>query len=71
MFNGHPGIVLGVQQGDEKAPLALSPVVGDKVRICFDIDLRDGEQVKLSCPHCGVELPKHSNCDGCGWGSSL
>lgn len=65
MFNGHAGIVLEAEQGGEKGPIALSPVVGDKVRICFDVDLQDGEKVKLMCPHCGVQLPKHSNCDGC------
>lgn len=64
-FNGHPGIVLDVEMGDQKAPMALSPIVGDKVRVCLDIDLKDGETVKLLCPHCGIELPKHSDCDVC------
>ena len=65
MFNTHPGIVLNVIQGDKKGQMALSPLLGDKTRICLDFDLVDGEIVKMCCPECGVELPVHSPCDAC------
>lgn len=65
MFNNHPGIVLNVEQNNKKGKIALSPIVGDKSRICLDIELEEGKTVKLSCPECGVELPVHSPCDAC------
>lgn len=65
MFNNHPGIVLKVEQNGNEGNIALSPIVGDKTRVCLCIELEDGKTVKLSCPECGEELPVHSPCDAC------
>jgi hypothetical protein len=65
MFNTHPGIVLTVKQGDQTGQMVLSPVVGDKTRVCLGFDLIDGAEVQLCCPHCDIKLPVHSPCDVC------
>jgi len=65
MFNKHPGIVLNVEQSEKKGKIALSPIVGDKARICLDIDLEEGKTINMFCPECGIELPVHSPCDAC------
>ena len=65
MFNGHPGIITNIDENGDTGTMALSPVVGDKARICLDVDLSDGEHIDIFCPHCDVQLPIHSPCDMC------
>lgn len=64
-FGGLPGIVLRVVTPDGSSLIALSPVFGDKSTFTFDTILVDGQEVTLSCPHCGVEMPVYGPCD-CG-----
>ncbi len=64
-FNGHPGVLLCIKQGNQQGIMALSPVFGDKTRVTLDIDLYSGETVALCCPTCGDDLPVHSPC-ACG-----
>jgi len=64
-FNGHPGIIIAATRHDEHGFIALSPIYGDKRRIALDIDLSDGETYDLSCPECGVKLPRFGPCK-CG-----
>ena len=64
-FNGHPGIMLEVKTKDKNCKIALSPIHGEKARICLDILLESGEELELHCPECHVALPVHSTCD-CG-----
>lgn len=71
MFNSHPGIVLEARQGENKGLMALSPIVGDKTRICLDFDLINGKAVRMFCPECGAELPVHSPCDACDDGNLI
>ena len=65
VFNGHPGILLGVGLDEGKGFVAISPVWGDKTRISIDIDLPVDHIVNLFCPTCGIDLPRYANC-GCG-----
>ena len=65
IFNGYPGILLGVGLNGNKGLVALSPICGDKTRISVDIDLPDDRIVNLFCPRCGADLPRYATC-GCG-----
>lgn len=65
VFNGHPGILLGVGVNERKGLVALSPICGDKTRISLDIDLPEEQIVNLFCPTCGIDLPRYATC-GCG-----
>jgi hypothetical protein len=65
IFNGHPGILLGVGLNESKGLVAISPICGDKTRISLDIDLPDDRIVNLFCPTCGINLPRYATC-GCG-----
>ena len=65
MFNGHPGIIVNINENGDTGTMALSPIVGDKARICLDVDLENGEHIDIFCPHCNVQLPIHSPCDAC------
>ncbi len=65
-FNGYPGILVTAVQGDgSKGLLALSPIYGEKSRVALGLELVNGEQLTLHCPHCSVALPTHSPC-ACG-----
>jgi hypothetical protein len=65
VFNGYPGILLGVGLDENKGLVALSPIYGDKTRISVDIDLPVDRIVSLFCPTCGIDLPRYATC-GCG-----
>jgi len=65
VFNGYPGVLLGVRHNDDEGFVALSPVFGDKARISLGIDLEEGQLLTLFCPDCEAELPVHSHCP-CG-----
>jgi hypothetical protein len=65
VFNGYPGILLGVGLNDRKGLVALSPICGDKARISLDIDLPEDCIVNLCCPTCGIDLPRYATCS-CG-----
>jgi hypothetical protein len=65
VFNGYPGIILGVRLNVKKGLVALSPICGDKTRISIDIDLPADHIVNLFCPTCGIDLPRYASC-GCG-----
>lgn len=65
LFNGYPGILLGIGLNDVRGLVALSPVWGDKTRVSVDIDLPVDRIVNLFCPTCGIELPRYATC-GCG-----
>ena len=65
VFNGYPGILLGVGLNENKGLVALSPICGDKTRISLDIDLPEDRIVNLFCPTCGINLPRYATC-GCG-----
>ena len=65
VFNGYPGILLGVGLNGNKGLVALSPICGDKTKISLDIDLPEDSIVNLFCPTCGINLPRYATC-GCG-----
>ncbi|MDA8125125.1 MAG: hypothetical protein M0009_08070 [Deltaproteobacteria bacterium] len=65
LFNGSPGILVGVGFAGEKGLVALSPVYGDKTRIALDIDLPAKQIANLFCPTCGIDLPRYATCH-CG-----
>lgn len=64
VFNGYPGILLGVGCNENKGLVALSPIYGDKTRVAVDIDLPEQSIVNLFCPTCGMDLPRYARC-GC------
>jgi hypothetical protein len=64
IFNGYPGILLGVEFNESKGLVALSPICGDKTRVSLDIDLPADCIVNLFCPTCGIDLPRYATC-GC------
>jgi len=71
-FNGLAGIVLKVvNQNSQTGTIALSPIYGQKLRISLDIELTEGEQVKVLCPHCNEELPVFANCTSCESGQFI
>ncbi|NVO18177.1 MAG: hypothetical protein HXX13_00660 [Bacteroidetes bacterium] len=64
-FGDHDGIVIGVRGAEKIGYIALSPLYGDKSRICIDYDLKEGELLSLICPQCQVQLPTYAVCE-CG-----
>ena len=46
-FGDHDGIIIGVGDPDKMGYIALSPLYGDKSRVCFDYDLQEGELLTL------------------------
>ena len=64
-FKGYNGIMIKVTKNGETGFLAVSPLCGDKSKLTLDIDLSDGEILKLLCPVCDVPLPVYAPCD-CG-----
>ncbi len=64
-FSGFDGVFLKVKTKNNEGFIAISPICGDKSRISLDIELVEGEQIKLFCPECDVELPVYSKCE-CG-----
>jgi hypothetical protein len=65
VFNGYPGILIGIALNESKGLVALSPIYGDKTRISLDIDLPEDRIGNLFCPTCGIDLPRYATC-GCG-----
>jgi len=65
VFNGFPGILLGVELEEKKGLVALSPICGDKTRVALDMDLSEDRIATLSCTTCGVALPVYATC-ACG-----
>ncbi|MBI9072631.1 MAG: hypothetical protein JEY94_13595 [Melioribacteraceae bacterium] len=65
IFNGYNGVVLKVIKGQDFGIIALSPIFGDKTRICLDITLEDKELLKIVCPSCDAQIPVYSQCE-CG-----
>jgi len=61
-FSGHPGILVKVKGENKEGLVVLSPIYGDKARISLDVDLTDGEIMKLCCPHCDDEFPVFAAC---------
>ncbi len=71
-FNEIPGIILKIINSKNRSGfIALSPVFGQKQRICLDIDLVDDETIRVFCPHCNIELPVFANCTSCESGKLL
>ncbi len=65
-FQGFGGILLKVRKKNgREGKIALSPVCGDKARVCLDVELVEGELLEISCPVCNAPLPIYSPCD-CG-----
>jgi hypothetical protein len=64
-FNEFKGILLKISKGKEEGYVALSTVYGCKSRVTVGIQPKEGEQYKLSCTECGVDLPVFSKCH-CG-----
>lgn len=64
-FNGFDGILLKIIKENNFGIVALSPIFGDKSRVCIDIELKDKELLKIVCPSCDVQLPVYSSCE-CG-----
>ena len=65
-FNDLPGIFLKVLNSKDKSGfIALSPIYGQKQRISLEVDLVNGEKVRVFCPHCDIELPIFANCTTC------
>lgn len=64
-FNEFKGILLKISKGEKEGTVALSSVYGCKSRISIGIDLKEGEEYKLSCPECGIEFPTFTKCH-CG-----
>ncbi len=62
-FNGHPGIRLKVIKDDKEGVVILSPFYGDNTRVTCDVQLQQGDHVKLCCPTCGEPLPTYSPCE--------
>jgi hypothetical protein len=64
-FGDHNGIMIGVGNPGSMGYIALSPLYGDKSRVCIDYDLKEGELLTLFCPHCKALLPTYAVCE-CG-----
>jgi len=64
-FGDYNGIIIGVGSPDKMGYIALSPLYGDKSRVCIDYDLKDGELLTLLCPYCKIPLPAYAVCE-CG-----
>ncbi len=68
-FNGHGGIRLLVKDNHgNEGHVILSPIYGDTTKVTLGIKLKEGERVKLCCPHCSEELPTLKPCDWCEGG---
>ncbi|MEN8122229.1 MAG: hypothetical protein ABFS35_17925 [Bacteroidota bacterium] len=71
-FNNIPGIFLKIINSKNKSGfMAISPIFGQKQRICLDIDLVKGEKIRAFCPHCNAELPIFADCTSCDSGNLL
>jgi len=64
-IKGHNAILLKVKKNRKTGYIGLSPVCGDKSKIVMDIELEEGEILKLLCPVCNVPLPVYAPCE-CG-----
>ena len=70
-FSGFAGIHLKAEINGNKGDLILSPIFGDHSHITIDIDINLGDQPKMTCPICGVELPILKKCENCESGNML
>jgi hypothetical protein len=64
-FNGYPGIIVRIKGEDKEGLVCLSPIYGDKSRISLDVDLTDGEVIRICCPYCDIDFPVFAACS-CG-----
>ena len=66
-FSNFDGILLKIESedGSKSGFIAMSPICGDKTRICMDFNLKQDELYKLFCPTCNTKLPIYSDCS-CG-----
>lgn len=67
IFDGYPGIKLRVEYNGQVGVVVLSPFHGDASKK-GNLDWPEGAKLKVTCPHCQVELPRMAGCccDGRG-----
>ena len=59
-----PSLKLKISIGDKEGIINLSSVYESYNFLC-NIETLDGENFKLSCPHCSSEIKSSSDCDIC------
>ena len=60
-FDGFPGMKLHLESATDSGDVVLSPFHGDGSKK-GKTNWGSGTKVKISCPHCGVQLPKLASC---------
>ena len=62
LFDGHPGISVMIDCDDWSGEVVLSPIHGDHSRKGVEEHVKPGTKCTLSCPVCGIKLPKIGDC---------
>lgn len=55
-------IKLNIETSENRGTIRLCSIYGCYDHLC-DIDLKEGEIVKIFCPHCNKELKSNDECD--------
>lgn len=64
MINNYPSIKVNVENDHGRGILWLSSVYDDHTHTS-NLEMKDGESVKMYCPHCNKDLVRDIKCEVC------